>query len=73
MAVGGLVVECPVGGVSLAVVGLCWILGSPLVSREGCGNLSMGSSERVQVSVLVILLTISHFTQRSGQELVDEV
>ena len=61
--------ECPVGGVSLAVVGLCWILGSPLVPREGCGNLSMGSSERVQVSVLVILLTISHFTQKSDQEL----
>ena len=29
----------------------------------------MGSSERVQVSVLVMLLTISHFTQRSDQEL----
>ena len=61
--------ECPVVGVSLAVVGLCWILGSLLVPREGWGNLSMGSSERVQVSVLVILLTISHFTQKSDQEL----
>ena len=61
--------ECPVGGVSLAVVSLCWILGSPLVPREGLGNLSMGSSERVQVSVLVILLTISHSTQKSDQEL----
>ena len=65
--------ECPVDGVSLAVVSLCWILGSPLVPREGWGNLSIGSSERVQVSVLVILLTISHFTQKSDQELVGEV
>ena len=29
----------------------------------------MGSSERVQVSVLVILLTISHSTHKSDQEL----
>ena len=27
LAVGSLVVECPVVGVSLAVVGLCWIQG----------------------------------------------
>ena len=39
----------------------------------GWGVISMRSSEQVQVSVLVMLLTISHSTQRSGEELVGEV
>ena len=72
LAVGSLVVECPVVGVSLVVVGLCWILGSPLVPRVGWGVISIRSSEQVQVSVLVILLAISYFTQKSDQELVSQ-
>ena len=39
----------------------------------GWGVIRIRSSEQVQVSVLVILLAISYFTQKSDQELVGEV
>ena len=39
----------------------------------GWGVISIRSSEQVQVAVLVVLLTISHSTQRSGEELMGEV
>ena len=35
----------------------------------GWGVISIRSSEQVQVAVLVVLLTISHSTQRSDEEL----
>ena len=38
----------------------------------GWGVISIRSSEQVQVSVLVILLAISYFTQKSDQELVSQ-